>query len=270
MQVQQVGEVGPVVPGISQVRSLPSGVPERPRATLRTPSTRRHPLTYITRVRRPGRGTPVSRGGDYIAHLKQDGRARRDVHPHPRGVFAGGLDGTVDRGVGSPVGCRVRGSVGRPVRGRRLQGLCRVRHRRPRRQGLQRPGHEGPHGRQGARLHDRLRRSAGRDRLRGQHPAPDRRGLPDDRHRRLHSGAGDHRGDPRQPERRRSPRSTRLGTKPAPTSPWARRTTSPFPPNFTGLDFQIDRGRHARRLPRGRLSARPARSAPTAASRSRA
>ena len=42
-----------------------------------------------------------------------------------------------------------------------LQGLRRVRHRRPWRQGLQRPRPQGPRGRQGAWLPDRLQRGQG-------------------------------------------------------------------------------------------------------------
>ena len=51
---------------------------------------------------------------------------------------------------------------------------------------------------------------------------------------------------------------------------WDEAANGPTPANFTGLDFQIDEAADARRLPRGRLSARPACSAPTAACSSRA
>ena len=227
MQVEEVGEAGPVVPRITSDRSLPTGRSRAPRPTMRCASTRRHPLTYITRVRRPGRGTPGSSGGDYIAHLKQDGRARRDVHPHPRGVFAGGLDGSVDRGVGQP---------------RRTPHPRLRRTPRPRQpsdykacvafdtgglgdKGFNDLAMKGLEDAKALGYDDRLLRGAGRDRLRGQHPAPHRRGLPDDRHGRLQPGAGHDRRDPRQPGRQLRPGRRDLERGRRRTSRWARPTT---------------------------------------------
>ena len=69
---------------------------------------------------------------------------------------------------------------------------------------------------------DRVGRGAGLDRLRGQHPAADRRGLPDDHHGRLPAGR-------RRPPRRPSPtRTSRSGRSTPPGTP--RATTSPPAP----------------------------------------
>ena len=113
-----------------------------------------------------------------------------------------------------------------------------------------------------ARLQDVLLRGAGRDRLRGEHPAPHRPGLPVDRHGRLQPGPGHDRSDQGQPGHRLlAGRRRTLGRDPA-NGPPARRTS----PAWTSRSMR----RRCSPATSRRASARPARSAPTAASSSRA
>ena len=174
-------------------------------------------------------------GGVHVAGLSQADRPRCGVGHFHRRMF-GRVDGDHGPGVrraridGPGVdGPGVDGP--REPGGQRLQGLCRLRHGRPGRQGLQRPGQEGPGRCQGPGLRHRLQRGTGRDGLRREHPAPDRRGLPDDHHGRLQPGAGDGRGHAGQ--HRTSPSRQVDAT-------WDESTNGKTPANFTGLDFQID------------------------------
>ena len=188
-------------------------------------------------------------------------RPRPKPRPRPRSPWP--------RSPGPVRGTGLRGSV----RGaqHRLEGVRRLRHRRPRRQGLQRPRAEGPRGREGARLR---RRRRPRPRAPTDYEANIQRlidaGLPDDRHRRLPAVLGDGRRRRSRTRRSRSGRSTRRGTRRVTTSPRAPPTTTAgVPPTSPASTTRSTRPRCSPAT-WPRAGARPARSPRTAASPSRA
>ena len=262
MEVQQVGEAAaPVVPRI--VGSIAPG--DRVRSSAASDYDARehrrdagHPLAYIYASPAPWEGCRASEE-EHIAHLKRLLALGATSSPHLCGVFGRRLvDGAVS---GRRLGRRPVAAPSRPPRPRRIAsaapssalnddytacvafdtgGLGDKGFNDLAKKGLEDAAALG--------YTDALGRGAGRHGLRGEHPAADRQGLPDDHHGRLPAGLGDRQGDPRQPDHRvragrrhvelalattspRAPRTIRLRasrrTSPASTTRSTRRRCSP-------------------------------------------